>query len=280
MVHHSHTTYLLRLLAWVSFLSLTCLNTNASVRVRYDGADWHLKGDGVVCCPCTVPCPCRTNGAPIYGHCEATRYLRVKQGHYRNVKLDSIQMISSGGMCAISYRQFSVLYFDRSARPAQQSALMKLIASFSPQRAISFPHVRVVHIDSEVTGNHLFNISIPGVLEMIVDRDWDQRSPPMPWVAALDEFSNMIQYVQNIRYQMHDPEAGLDFDYSYRQANYRVVDLGVDQYRSKSMLIQFRDGEGWFNAQQMALIKTQHLAVPRLDDIRKRALRLRKVRSR
>src|SRR6516165_10725373 len=39
------------------------------------GKDWHLKGEGVVCCPCAVPCPCRTNGRPTYGHCEATLYL-------------------------------------------------------------------------------------------------------------------------------------------------------------------------------------------------------------
>jgi len=101
----------------------------------------------------------------------------------------------------------------------------------------------------------------------------------MPFVAAQDGFANALQYVQNIRYRMHDREAGLEFDYSRRQANYRVVDLSAEQYRSKSMLIQFADGKGWFSAKQLELISAQHLVLPQLDDIRKEALRLRAAAS-
>jgi hypothetical protein len=243
--------------------------------VRYDGAKWKLKGDGVVCCPCAVPCPCRTNSAPSYGHCEATLYLRIRQGRYGNVSLDGMQVIDSGGMCAVSYNRLSALYFDRSASPAQQSAMMELIASFSPKMAADFAHVRVVSFNSKVMDDRLFNVSIPGILEIIVDRNWGQPSPPMPWVAAPDHFSNVIQYAQNIRYRIDDPRAGLDFDYSHRQANYRTVDLGVEEYRVSSMLIQFANGKGWFTPQQMKLIKLQHLAIPQVDSIRKEALRLR-----
>jgi hypothetical protein len=37
---------------------------------RHAEASWSLKREGVVCYPCRVPCPCRTNGKPSYGHCE------------------------------------------------------------------------------------------------------------------------------------------------------------------------------------------------------------------
>ena len=264
-------------LLWLTFP--LCLFPSSPTSVRYDGADWHLKGEGIVCCPCTVPCPCRTNGAPSYGHCEATLYLRIKQGHYGNVRLDGMQVIDSGGMCAVNYNRLSVVYFDQAASPAQRAAYMKLVASFSPQDALTFPHIRVAGFDSKVTDGQLFNISIPGILEMIVDRSWGRAFPPMPMVAAQDHFSNAIQYVQNIRYSIHDPEAELDFDYSHRQANYRIVDLGVDQYRAKSMLIQFGDGKGWFNTPQMELIKTQHLAIPQLDALRNEARHLREARA-
>jgi hypothetical protein len=70
---------------------------------------------------------------------------------------------------------------------------------------------------------------------------------------------------------MTDREAGLDFNYSRRQANYRSVDLSSEQYRSKSMLIQFADGSGWFSTKQMELIRAQHLDLPQLDEIRKQA---------
>lgn len=261
-----------------SLAACICFGAGPPNLVRYDGANWKLKGDGVVCCPCAVPCPCRTNSAPSYGHCEATLYLRIEQGYYGNTNLSGMQVIDTGGMCAINYNQLSALYFDRLASTAQQSALMKLIASFSPAMAASFPHVQVVHLDSHVTGDHLFKVSIPGILEMIVDRDWGQASPPMPVVAAPDHFSNAIQYAQNIRYRIHDPQAGLDFDYSHRQANYRTVDLTVTQYRSKSMLIQFVNGKGWFTTKQMELIQTQHLTIPQPGTIQKEALRLREAR--
>jgi hypothetical protein len=245
--------------------------------VRYDGADWHIKGDGIVWCPCTVPCPCRSNAPASFGHCESTLYLRIRQGHYGNVSLDGLNLVNSGGMCAIAEEHHSALYFDTSTTPAQQLAWEKLFASCSPHGVAVFPYVRVLPIHARITDDRLFNISIPGILTMIADRNWGQPSPPMPWVAALDILSNTIQYVQNIRYRVHDPQAELDFDYSHHQANYRVVDLGVEQYRSKSMLIQFGNDAGWFTPQQMKLIKAQHLAVPQLQAIRKEVARLRKA---
>jgi hypothetical protein len=222
-----------------------------------------------------VPCPCRTNGPSTYGHCEATLYLRIKQGNYGEVDLGGMQMVRSGGMCGVNYERLSGLYFDSSASTAQREALMKLMASFSQEQVAEFPHVRAVPFNSQVTDEHLFNITLGGVLEMIADRNWGETSPPMPFVAAQDGFANALQYVRNIRYRMHDKEAGLDFDYSRRQANYRVVDLTAEQYRSKSMLIQFTDGKGWFSTKQLELISAQHLALPQLDVIRKEALRLR-----
>jgi hypothetical protein len=222
-----------------------------------------------------VPCPCRTNGPASYGHCEATLYLRINRGNYADLDLSGMQLVRSGGMCAVNYEKLSALYFDSSASPAQRTALMNLMATFSQDQVAEFPHVRVIPFDVQITDDHLFSISLPGILEMMVDRNWREVSPPMPFVAAQDSFSNSLQYVQNIRYRMLDEEAGLNFDYSRRQANYRVIDLTAEQYRSKSMLIQFADGKGWFSAKQMELINAQHLALPQLEVIRKEALRLR-----
>ncbi len=247
--------------------------------VRYDGADWHIKGDGIVWCPCTVPCPCRNNAPASFGHCESTLFLRIAKGHYGDVSLDGLQLVNSGGMCAVAEEHHSALYFDTSATEAQQLAWEKLFASFSPRGLAVFPYVRVAPLHATITDDRLFNISIPGSVTLLADRNWGQSSPPMPWVAAPDFLSNSIQYVQNIRYHVHDPQAGLDFDYSRRQANYRAVDLGVEQYRSRSMLIQFANDAGWFTPQQLKLIKAQHLALPQLPAIRNEAERLERDRS-
>jgi hypothetical protein len=260
-------------------LALPTLARASVKQFHYDGADWHIKGEGIVCCPCTVPCPCRYNAPPSYGHCEATLYLRIKQGHYGDVSLDDMQLIESSGMCATCYQNRAILYFDRSSSQAQQLAWEKLTASVSPRGIAMVSYARVVPIQKRITDGRLYNISIAGILSIIVDRNWGQSSPPMPWVAAPDHFSNTIQYVQNIRYRVHDPQAGLDFDYSHRQANYRIVDLGIEQFRSNSMLIQFADGQGWFNARQLDLIKAQHLALPNLQAIEKEVAHLRAAKA-
>jgi hypothetical protein len=249
--------------------------STGSARVSYDGTAWKVKGEGVVCCPCAVPCPCRVNAAPSYGHCEATLYLRIAQGNYGNVKLDGMQVIDTGGMCAIHYQNLSALYFDPSSSSAQRLAFMKIVASFSGYQPAEFAHVRVMPFNSEVIGDHFFKVTIPGTVAIIVDRNWGEATPPMPLVAAPDFFSNVLQYAQNIRYWMHDPEAGLDFDYSRRQANYRKVDITDQQYRSRSMLIQFGTGKGWYSPDQMRLIKAQHLTIPNIEAVQKQALRLR-----
>lgn len=244
---------------------------SSATSVRYDGSDWRLKGDGIVCCPCAVPCPCRSNAPATYGHCESTLYLRVKSGNYGRVDLSGTQLVRAGGMCAVDYQKLSALYFDESVTPTQREALMKLMASFSPSQVINFPYMRAARFDVTGSDDHIFKVIIPGILDIYVDRNWGQTSPPFPMVAAQDEVANSLQYAQNIRYRMTDREAGLDFNYSRRQANYRSVDLSSEQYRSKSMLIQFADGSGWFSTKQMELIRAQHLDLPQLDEIRKQA---------
>lgn len=246
---------------------------------HYDGADWHLKGEGVVCCPCAVPCPCRTNGAPTYGHCEATLYLHVREGHYAQVSLNDLKMVDTSGACGMSYEKLSAVYLDSHTTPEVEEAFFKLLASFSSVQTADFRYVRMLPIEAQVTEGHLFNISIPGILEMVVDRNWGQASPPLPPFAAQDRFANALQYVQNIRYRMHDQTANLSFDYSRRQANYRSIDLDAADYRARRMLVQYLDGSGWFSADMLNIINEQHLAIPDLAEIRREVQRLRRGAS-
>src|SRR5437773_12370457 len=71
--------------------------------VRADGSAWSLKGEGIVCCPCAVPCPCRSNARSTYGHCEATMYLHIREGHCGAVRLNGVRLVNTAGACAMSY---------------------------------------------------------------------------------------------------------------------------------------------------------------------------------
>jgi hypothetical protein len=218
------------------------------------------------------------NAKPSFAHCEATLFLRIKQGQYGDVNLDGMNVVSSGGMCAVDYQLVEAVYFSSSDSPERQAAFIALKSTFSSVPP-GDPHVRVVSLNAQVTDEHLFKVSIPGILEIVVDRNWGLSSPPFPMVAAPDHFANQLQYVQNIRYSVHDPEAGLDFDYSRRQANYRVVDLTDEQYQTKSMLIQYADYSGWYSPGQMVLIKAQHLQIPDPVALREQAIRLKSARG-
>jgi hypothetical protein len=242
------------------------LSAVSSKTAHYDGEDWHVKGEGVVCCPCAVPCPCRTNGTPTYGHCEATLYLDVGEGHYGNVNLNGLHMADTSGSCGMSYEKLAALYFDRSVTPEMQDAFVNLLASLNSTGTATFPYVRTVPI-SAVADGPMLHVTIRDTLEMAVDRSWGQADSPLPEMAAVDRFGNTIRYVQNLRYQIHDAGAKLEFDYSRRQANYRAVNLDVADYRSHSMLVQFVNGAGWFNPQQLRLIQEQHLTLPDLQEI-------------
>ncbi|MFL6353055.1 MAG: DUF1326 domain-containing protein [Bryobacteraceae bacterium] len=233
---------------------------------RYDGKSWSLDGAGVVCCPCRVPCPCRRNGPPSFGHCEATLYLHIKQGRYGTTDLAGLRMIDSGGACSMTYHTLSALYFDERSSPDERAAMLKLIASMFTGGAAEFSRVRAVPLDTDESSDRFFRISIPGTLRMEVDRNWGQQTAPFPWVAAVDHFSNALQYVQNVRYEIHDPEAHIDFDYSHRQANYRLIHLSHEDYANKRMLIQYMDATGNFNEDQLRLIRALRLEPP--DDLK------------
>jgi len=113
-------------------------------------------------------------------------------------------MIDSGGACAITYHKLSALYFDERSSAEARAAMLKLIAGMFAGGAAEFSHIRSVPIDAYESSDRLFQISIPGTLRMEVDRNWGQQSPPFPWVAAVDHFSNALQYIQNVRYEIHD----------------------------------------------------------------------------
>jgi len=257
----------------------TCAQGHSSCVQRaavshYDGADWHLAGEGVIGCPCRIPCPCRHNGQPSFGHCEATLYLHIREGHYGTVELNGLQAVEVGGACAMTYKKLAALYLDAALTEEQQTAFLKLEASFFSDGTAEFPYVRTIPINGRITDRHLFEVSIDDLLEMKIDRNWGRPDPPFPEVAACDHYANAIQYAQNIRYRMHDSQAPLEFDYSRRQANYRKVNVDFEQYRTKSMLIQLQDGSGWFNQAQLKLIEEQHLTLPDLKALHRKASRL------
>jgi hypothetical protein len=77
--------------------------------------------------------------------------------------------------------------------------------------------------------------------------------------AVLDDFSNVIEYAQNLIFRVWGADGRLKMDYSRRQANFRRIDLDYKGYQDGLMLKQFADGSGYFDRKQLQIIKEQKL---------------------
>ncbi len=220
---------------------------------------WHLKGEGMVCCPCKTPCPCRSNAPPTYGHCESTGGFHITQGHYGDVPLDDvIFVVASGSMDTQSIP--AVFYVHSSATPEQMIALEHIFQEFIPLKQFQGLDMRRVPVSFERAPNgKVFVVEVPGAVEMKIERQLNAGGEPLLRTAALDYFSNTLEYARNLIYKLTDAQAGMKWDYSGRQANYRTIDLDSRDYQDSTMLIQFEDGSGYFTAKQLDLIRSLKL---------------------
>ncbi len=222
-------------------------------------ADWHLKGEGLVCCPCTVPCPCRSNAPPTHGHCENTGAYRITAGRYGNISLDGFTFAAVDASMGEENIP-STLYVNPSATDEQLIALERIFQSFNPLRPFLFLNVKRAEIslvDSQE--EKTYEVQIPGVLQIKIRRQLDSQGEALLRTAALDYFSNTIEYAQNLTYKVWNPDGSIRWNFSGRQANFRTVDLDSRDYRDQTMLIQYSDGSGFFNPRQLELIKNLKL---------------------
>jgi hypothetical protein len=224
-------------------------------------ADWRLQGTGVIGCPCHVPCPCRSNAAPTGAHCEALGVMQIESGYWGKTPLKNLRFAIPGCM-SNPFRLLPVLYVDSGSSESEQEALKQILLDFNDQHSVSFVKTKRVPISFLKRGD-LVDTGSPGLFQLRVKFPPSSGSEAVS-TAALDYFSNTIQYVQNLSYWFKDPELGsaAAWDYSGKQANYRVISISSDDYRRKQMLIQWADESGGFNAQQLRLIRELHLPAP------------------
>lgn len=221
--------------------------------------NWHIKGEGMVCCPCRTPCPCRSNAPPTYGHCESGGAIHIRQGYYGDTALDGLTfLVVHAAMGPQSLP--AALYIDSTASVQQVVALEDIFQRFNPLRPLLFTNVKRLKTSfSESQDGKTYGVEIPGVLQFKIQRQLNSQGEPLLQTAALDYFSNTIEYAQNLIYRVQDPQAGLKWDFSGRQANFRRIDLDSQDYQNATMLIQFADGSGYFNEKQRELIRNLKL---------------------
>jgi Flp pilus assembly protein TadD len=220
---------------------------------------WHLKGEGMVCCPCKTPCPCRSNGPPTEGHCEATGAYHIERGHYGNVRLDGLTFATVSRAMETCNAPVSVFVVP-TATDEQLIALERIYQAFTPLGFVLFPALQRLPI--QYSRNSLtYEVEVPGRLQIKIERQVDTAGQPRMQTAALDHFANVIEYARNVTYKSWDETGSLQWDFSGRQANYRTIDLDAADYSHGTMLMQFEDDTGSFNEKHLEIIRKQRLRV-------------------
>ena len=114
------------------------------------------------------------------------------------------------------------------------------------------------------TAKSLYSVSVPQLLRLDVDVAPGRIAmEPLP---ALDSWSNTVTYARNVTARIDDPRAGLKWNYSGLQANYRTFQVSSDLLRQGLLLALYRDDSGRFNEMQKSLIGELHLEVPLTRD--------------
>src|SRR5213080_2424650 len=142
--------------------------------------DFDVQGISMTECQCTAyGCPCRSNGHPDHGSCDAADFTYIKHGHYGKVDMSGFKAVLIGDLIDPDASKVQgTVYFDKSSTAEQQKAFNEMLAfmfGWNP------PHIvgsKVVSIEFKVDKN-TYTLTIPDILEekgvMKVDGDGKPR---------------------------------------------------------------------------------------------------------
>jgi len=184
------------------------------------------------------------------------------EGNYGPTKLDGLQYLWAADECqgGPHSKKPTNLYFSRIVTGKQIAAVEDIMMGEHCAHAGNSPmKAKLVDLSAGAAGS-VYSVRVPSLLRL--DVDLAPGAMPMEPLPALDSWSNTVTYARNITARIDDPEAGLKWDYSGLQANYRTFEITSDLIEKGLMLAMYRDDVGRFNAMQRSLIQEQHLEVP------------------
>jgi hypothetical protein len=109
----------------------------AGVQAAETEPAWRFNAEYIEACSCNLFCACYFNPTPDKDFCNFNNAIRVKRGHYGDVKLDGMKLWMSGNLganFADGDLDAVILTFEPSASPAQVDgqAEVKLTAQSGP----------------------------------------------------------------------------------------------------------------------------------------------------
>ena len=90
--------------------------------------EWRVRADEFNNCNCSFGCPCQFNGLPTHGFCEAATIVKVREGHFGDVRLDGLNtvlLLQFPGAVHQGNGTMQVVVDERAAE-RQREALVKI----------------------------------------------------------------------------------------------------------------------------------------------------------
>lgn len=219
--------------------------------------DFDVQGISFTECQCTAyACPCRSNGHPTHGACDAADFTYIKQGHYGDVNMSGLKVVVIGDLInADASKVQGTVYFDEKSTPAQRAAFQEMLGfmfGWNPPKIVG---TKLVPIDFEESPDKtVYALTVPEILEEkgVMKRGKDGK--PLQEVPAMDLWGNKITYVDNVVFRYHDKGVG-EWDLSGRQANVKEFHTTKAMYEQKELLVQHGDMSGTWTPEQKEMIK-------------------------
>lgn len=84
--------------------------------------DWAIKADYTESCSCNPACPCLFGSPSTLGYCEGNNLIEIKEGHYGDVDLGGISVVT-----AFSLGKWLKVYVSEKATDEQAKAVLDLL---------------------------------------------------------------------------------------------------------------------------------------------------------
>ncbi|HMI51680.1 MAG TPA: DUF1326 domain-containing protein [Candidatus Saccharimonadales bacterium] len=219
--------------------------------------EFDVRGISFTECACTAyACPCRSNGHPTKGSCDAADFTFIREGHYGNVDMGGFKAVLVGDVIDMDASKVHATgYFDEKTTPEQRKAfgeMMDFMFGWNPPHMVG---TRLVPIEfTESPDKTVYTLKVPGILEEKAIMKRDKNGKPLHEVPAMDLWGNKIVYVDNVVFKYHDAGVG-EWDLSGHQANVKEFHSTKDMYIKKQLLLQHGDMSGTWTAEQKEMIE-------------------------
>lgn len=158
--------------------------------------DWAIKADYTESCSCNPACPCVFGSPSTLGYCEGNNLIEIKEGHYGDVNLDGISLVT-----AFSLGKWLKLYVSENASDEQTKAAMELLkleqtfgGMYSGESEILSQEKVPVSIEKTATN---VKFSVPAsMVEIEMMKGWEGKpikiqNLAIPWMRDYTQYKSV-----------------------------------------------------------------------------------------